>query len=96
MLWVGLLGYGKTSLVKAIVYKFGFSIYTFALRDSIFIDSKMITMYLKIGPKVITVFNNINKVKIGKKGIIVNSLLKLLNRFAKQDQILLKILIYNN
>jgi hypothetical protein len=96
MLWVSLPGYRKTSLVEVIAHKFGFAIYTFALKDFTLTDSEIIIMYLSIGPKAIAVFDNINKVKIGEKKVIINSLLKLLNRFAKQGQTLLKILIYNN
>jgi Holliday junction resolvasome RuvABC ATP-dependent DNA helicase subunit len=96
MLWIGLPGYGKTSLVKAIIYKFGFTTYTFSLRDSILTDSELIIIYLKMEPKAIAIFDNINRVKIGKKGIIENGLLKLFNRFIKQGQTLLNILICNN
>jgi hypothetical protein len=36
-----------------------------------------------MGLKVITIFNNIDRVKISEKGIIENGLLKLLNRFIR-------------
>ena len=70
-------------MVEAIAYKFGFAIYTFALRDSTLTDSEIINIYLGIELKAITVFNDIDRVKIGEKRITVNSLLKLLNRFAR-------------
>ena len=96
MLWVGPPGCGKTSLVEAIAHEFGFSIYTFALGDSTLTDSEMMTMYLRMGPKAIAVFDDIDRVKIGEKGITVNGLLKLLDGFARQGQTLLKILICND
>jgi hypothetical protein len=77
------LGCGKTSLVEAIVYKFGFVTYTFPFRDSTLTSSELIIIYLKIGLKAIAIFNDIDRVKIGEKGIIKNGLLKLLNRFAR-------------
>jgi hypothetical protein len=83
MLWVSLLGYRKTSLVKAITYKFSFATYTFPLRDSTFTNSELIIIYLKMRLKVITIFDDINKIKISEKGIIENSLLKLLNGFIR-------------
>jgi hypothetical protein len=96
MLWVSLLGYRKTSLGKAIMHKFSFAIYTFVLRDFTLTDSEIMIMYLSIRPKAIAVFDNINRVKIGEKKVIINSLLKLLDRFIRQGQTFLKILICNN
>ncbi|KAL5328010.1 hypothetical protein ACEPPN_005716 [Leptodophora sp. 'Broadleaf-Isolate-01'] len=96
MLWVGPPGCGKTSLVEAIAHEFGFALYTFTLGDSTLTDSEMMNMYLRMGPKAIAVFDDIDRVKIGEKGITVNGLLKLLDGFARQGQTLLKILICND
>jgi hypothetical protein len=62
MLWVGLLGYRKTSLIKAIIYKLSFVTYIFPLRDSTLTNSELIIIYLKIGLKAIAIYNNINRV----------------------------------
>jgi hypothetical protein len=96
MLWFGPPGCGKTSLVEAIAHEFGFAIYTFALGDSTLTDSEMTIMYLRMGPKAIAVFDDIDRVKIGEKGVTVSGLLKLLDGFARQGQTLLKILICND
>ncbi|RDL31550.1 Uncharacterized protein BP5553_09759 [Venustampulla echinocandica] len=96
MLWVGPPGCGKTSFVEAIAHEFGFAIYIFALGDSTLTDSDMMIMYLRMGPKAIAVFDDIDRVKIGEKGITVNGLLKLLDGVARQGQTLLKILICND
>ena len=78
------------------MYRFGFATYTFPLRDSTLTNIELIYIYLKIGLKAITIFDNIDRVKIGEKGIIENSLLKLLDGFIRQGQTLLNILICNN
>jgi hypothetical protein len=62
MLWVGLLRCRKTSLVKAIAYKFDFVTYTFPLKDSTLTNLELINMYLKIRPKAIAIFDDIDKV----------------------------------
>jgi SpoVK/Ycf46/Vps4 family AAA+-type ATPase len=62
MLWVGPPGYGKTSLVEAIAYRFGFATYTFPLRDSTLTDTELIHIYLKMGLKAIAIFDDIDRV----------------------------------
>jgi hypothetical protein len=96
MLWVGPSGCGKTSLAEAIAYTYGFATYTFPLGESTLTDSELMIMYLKMGPKAIAIFDDIDRVKIGEKGITENGLLKLLDGFARQGQTLLNILICND
>ncbi len=54
------------------------------------------TMYLRMEAKSIAIFDDIDRVKIGEKGITLNGLLKVLDGFARQGQTLLKILICND
>ena len=56
----------------------------------------MLNMYLKMGPKAIAVFDDIDRVKIDEKGVTVPGLLKLLDGFARHGQTTLKILICND
>jgi hypothetical protein len=62
MLWIGPLRYRKTSLTEAIAYKYRCAIYTFPLKESTLTDSELVIIYLKIGLKAITIYDDIDKV----------------------------------
>jgi hypothetical protein len=96
MLWIGPPGCGKTSLAEAIAYKYRCATYTFPLGESTLTDSELVIMYLKMGPKAIAIYDDIDRVQLGEKEITENGLFKLLDGFARQDQTLLNILICNN
>jgi hypothetical protein len=59
---------------------YGFLIYDFDIKDLILKDTNLITICYIIKPNSIIVFNNIDKVGVGKQGITKASLLKAFNK----------------
>jgi chaperone BCS1 len=96
MLWDGLPGCGKSSLIDAIAKRFGFTIYIFPLGDVTLNDSALMTLYLNMGPMAIAVFEDIDRVQLGEKGITEAVLLMLLDGPGRKGKTLLKIMTCNN
>jgi GTP-binding protein EngB required for normal cell division len=76
--------------------KYGFLIYNFDIKNLIFKDSDLIVMYNAIKLNVIVVFNNIDKVRVGRQGVTKASLLKAFNKAKIQNRGRLLITTANN
>ena len=94
--FLGPPGTGKSSLVKVIAQHFNFPIYNFAIGDSTLTDSRLMAMCDDMEPNSIALFEDIDKTKIGEKGITESGLLNALDGVGTRCEGRLLILTANN
>jgi Holliday junction resolvasome RuvABC ATP-dependent DNA helicase subunit len=96
MLFLGLKGTGKSSFIYILARKYSFLIYNFDIKNLILKNSDLIVIYDVIKPNAIVVFDNIDKVRVGRQEVTKTGLLKAFNRAKMQNQGRLLIVTANN